>query len=172
MRKRGKPPCCWAASLPQRINPCGLSSATPAAGWPSQSGWRRSSNCKGKAGRSTQASRPGVELFIIPSGAAPFVLEHAQSAGKPVIRNALLFGMSAQRNQRAQRKSRWLFFTEPNQRAVMPMGETGQARLQRHGNIGAAEIEDNDAETAGAQKFFAGAGDTVNAGQTNNHQRG
>ena len=69
-----------------------------------------------------------------------------QSAGKTVIRNAFFFGMSAQRNQRAERKPNARFFGETNQRAVMPMSETGQARLQRHGNIGGAEIEHDDAK--------------------------
>ena len=67
--------------------------------------------------------------------------------------------MGAQRNQRSQRKSCAGFFGETNQRRVMVMGQAGQAGLQRHGNIGGAEIEHDHAEAAGAQKLLAGARD-------------
>ena len=63
----------------------------------------------------------------------------------------------AQRNQRAERKGLALFFRQADQRRVMTMGKPGQARLQRHGNIGGAEIEHDETEAAGAQKFLAGA---------------
>jgi hypothetical protein len=96
----------------------------------------------------------------MPSGATSFVLENAQRASKSIIRSALFFSVRSERNQRTERKRGAVFFGQTNHRGVMTMGKTGQARLQRHRNIGGTEIEHNDTEAAGAQKLFAGPRDT------------
>jgi hypothetical protein len=54
---------------------------------------------------------------------------------------------------------------------VVAVRQTGQAGLQRHGNIGGAKIEHHDAEPAGAQKLFAGAGESANVWKTHDHER-
>ena len=60
--------------------------------------------------------------------------------------------MSAQRNQRAQRKRRAGFFSETNQRSMVTMRQAGQAGLQRYGNVIGAEIEHDDAKAARASE--------------------
>ena len=53
----------------------------------------------------------------------------------------------------------------------MEMRQAGQASLQRHGNILRAEIEHDETEAAGAQKFFAGARKTLTLRETHDHER-
>ena len=87
-----------------------------------------------------------------------------QRAREAVIRHPFLFGMRPERNQRTQGKRRAGFFCETYERRVMTMSETSQASLQRHGNIGGAKIEHDNAEATRAQKLFAGARDTFSIG--------
>src|SRR5690242_16743988 len=123
------------------MRPCGLSSATTAAGCAAQSGCRLSISWSGNAGRLTQASRSGVEFFMAPGGPPAFVLQYLKTAGKPITRVAPPLRMSTERDERTERIIPAFFVRQAKQCRMVSMRKCREPRLEWHRNVGASKIE-------------------------------